>query len=315
MSIVNDVVWVEKYRPHKVADCILPNRLKGVFQAIVNSGDIPNLLLYGTPGTGKTSVAKAMCEELGLTYYFSNGSKDRGIDVIRNEITSFASTIAFNGKRKVIIIDEADGATGDYQAAMKASIEEFSKNCSFIFTANQPGKVIEAIHSRCIGIEFKLLPQEKDEMALALFKRLITILKNEGKPFEQEAVGLLMMKHFPDNRRIINELQRFALVDGLKNDTVKSLLDSGNYGVLYEALKTKNLKDVRQWVVAHVDASHVDKFIRVLYDNMKTYLRPESIPAAVMIFGEWQYKAAFVADQEINTVAHLTDMMSQCEFL
>lgn len=315
MSILNEFLWTEIYRPTKVADCILPPRVKNLFQGIVDAGTIPNMLFYGTPGSGKTSVAMAMATELGMSYYYNNAAKERGIDVTRVEIAPFASTIALNGKRKVVIVDEADGATADYQNAMKVMIEEFSKNCTFIFIANHTSKIIEAIHSRTMAVEFRILPDEREQMTLDVFRRTRQILKTENISYDADALSALIKKYFPDVRRILTEMQKFALHDGLKNEVIKDLLDGANYGALYAALKAKNLKGVREWIVAYVDFTNVHKVIRDLYDNMKIYLKPDSIPSAIMVLSECQYRAAFVTDQEINLMAHLTDMMAQCEFL
>lgn len=315
MTILEQVIWAEKYRPKTVAECIMPPRLKIFFQSIVDTGELPHMLIHGSPGTGKTSVARAMCEQLGLIFYFTNGSKDRGIATVREQLAPFAGTLALNGKRKVIIVDEADGATAEYQDALKSLIETYSKNCSFIFIANRPAKMIEAIHSRAASVEVRVLPEEKDQIVLELFRRMRDILKLEGVKYDAGALGSIIAKFFPDNRRIITGLQALAKGGDIVPDRIGRLLDPANYSDLYKALKGKNLKGVREWIVQHVDFSNVDQFIRDLYDNLKVYMKPESIPAAVMIFAQYQYWAAFVADQEINAVAMLTDLMAQCEFL
>jgi DNA polymerase III gamma/tau subunit len=316
MSVLEEFVWREIYRPKTVADCILPPRLKTLFQSIVDQGKIPDMLFWGTPGTGKTTVAKAMCEQLGLTYYAPNGAgAERGIDTVRTEITPFASTMAFNGKRKVIIVDEADGLTADAQDALKKLIEEFSKNCSFIFIANNPSKIIEPLHSRCMGVEFRILPEEQQAMMLEMFKRCREILAKESKTYDVGALGLIVKKFFPDNRRIINEIQKQTINDSLRDDIIKSLLDPENFGALYAGLKGKNLKTVREWVVAYVDMSNIDTFITHLYQNIKIYMKPETIPAAVVTFAKYQDMATRVANQEINIMACLIEIMNDCEFI
>ena len=310
-----EFLWVEKYRPTKVVECILPDRIKNIFQAYVDQKQIPNLLLHGSAGTGKTTVALAALEEIGMNYMFINGSKDNGIGNVRGRIEQFASTYAFNKKPKVIVIDEADYFTQDAQAALRGSIEEFSSNCTFIFTCNYPSKIMDAIHSRCVSIDFKLKKDEKPAMAAAFMKRMISILDQEKIKFSKKALAIVIERFFPDYRHTLGELQRIATVNGLNDEIVNSLLDQDQIQELVNALKDKDFKEMRKWVVINLDKFDDARFYRKVYDSLYTYMRPESIPQAILILAKYQYQAAFSVDMEINTVACLTEIMVDCNFL
>lgn len=309
---MSEFLWCQKYRPKTVSECILPERLKTVFQEFVNSGNIPNLLLTGTAGVGKTTVAIAMCEELDLDYLFINSSDERGIDTLRNKIKGYASTFSFEGKRKVIILDEADYITPEAQAALRGAIEEFSNNCTFIFTCNFKARLIDAIHSRCSVIDFALHTDEKPKMAAAFFSRLSEILKTENVSFDKAALIEIIKKFFPDYRRTLNELQRFAKNGNIDAGVIAqiSLVKSINELVRY--LKEKNFGEMRKWVVVNSDIDTA-RIFRKIYDGLYEYMKPESIPQAVVILAKYQYQSVFVADQEINLVACLTEIMVDCE--
>lgn len=310
----DEFLWTERYRPQKVADCILPDRLKKVFQEYVNSGTIPNLMLTGTAGVGKTTVAVAMCEEIGLNYLIINSSDERGIDTLRTKITNYASTVSLTGGRKVIILDEADGLTPEAQAGLRGAIEKFSSNCSFILTCNFKARLIDAIHSRCAVIDFILKSNEKPMMAKLFYKRLTEILTIENIPFDKDALTTLVMKYFPDYRRSLNELQRFCKENGkIDAGTLAQVSDIRNLSDLIGHLKAKNWGEMRKWVVVNSDIDP-HRIFRRIYDGLYDFLEPSSIPQAVVIIGEYQYKAAHVADQEINMVACLTQIMVECEF-
>lgn len=305
-------LWCERYRPKKVEDCILPEYLKSVFQEYVNKKYIPNLLLTGTPGVGKTTVAKAMCNEIGCDYMMINGSEERGIGILRSKIMQYASSVSFSGGKKVIIIDEADNLTPDAQAGMRAAIEEFSSNCSFIFTCNHKARLIDAIHSRCSVIEFKIKNGNKVKMAAAFMKRVQQVLKLENVKYDTEVVAQIIQKHFPDYRRVLNELQRYS-VKGEINTGVLTQVADVSLAKLIDFLKAKDYTSMRKWVGSNIDADPNTVF-RLIYDALYDNMKPDSIPQAVIILAEYQYKAAFVADQEINLVACLTQIMVECEY-
>jgi len=307
------LLWTEKYRPQTVEDCILPERLKKPFQEYVNQKQIPNLLLSGGAGVGKTTIAKAMCNEIGCDYMVINGSDESGIDVFRNKIKNYASSMSLSGGRKVIIIDEADYLNpNSTQPALRNAIEEFASNCSFIFTCNYKTRIIEPLHSRCAVIDFALKNGENAKMASAFFKRLQLILRSEKIPFEDAVIAELVKKHFPDNRRIINELQRYSNLG--KIDTgILSQIGNVQIAEVVKYIAAKDFGAIRKWVATSgVDANTV---FRQIYDALYESVKPQSIPQAVLILADYQYKNAFVADTEINLVACLTELMVNCEFV
>ena len=303
---------VEKYRPQKIEDCILPDRIKKTFQQYVNEGNIPNLMLVGPAGCGKTTVAKALCLELGLNHLFINSSDERGIDMLRTKIKGYASTVSLTGGRKVIILDESDYLTPEAQAGLRAAIEEFSENCSFIFTANFKARLIDALHSRCAVVDFGLKGDEKPKMAVKMLKRLEQILTTEGITYDKAVLVKLIERYFPDYRRLLNELQRHAVSGNIDAGVVSELSGIKSLSELIKALKEKDFTAMRKWVVVNSDID-TSKVYRNIYDGLCEFLKPESVPAAVVTLAKYQYQAAFVADQELNLVACLTELMVECE--
>lgn len=309
---MNHLLWVEKYRPSKVEDCILPDAIKSTFQEYVNRKEIPNLLLSGSAGVGKTTIAKALCEEVGCDYIIINGSDESGIDVLRNKIKNYASSVSLMGGRKVVILDEADYLNpNSTQPALRGAIEEFASNCSFIFTCNFKNRIISPIHSRCTVIDFKINGQ-KAKMAAQFFKRVEWILEQEEIDYDKEVVAAVITKHFPDNRRILNELQRYSVSGRIDRGILTSVTDV-QLADLIKALSTKDFSAARKWVSSNLDNDPVRVF-RSLYDTLQTELKPNSVPHLVLILAKYQYQAAFVADPEINLVACLTEIMVECEF-
>ena len=310
--MMEHLLWTEKYRPQKIDDCILPERLKKPFQEYVNQNNIPNLLLAGGAGVGKTTVAKAMCEEIGCDYLVINGSDESGIDTFRVKIKNFASSMSLAGGRKVIIIDEADYLNpNSTQPALRNAIEEFAGNCSFIFTCNFKNRIIDPLHSRCAVIDFALKNNEKAQMATQFFKRIQSVLRSEKVDYEDKVVVELVKKHFPDFRRVINELQRYSQFGKIDSGVLAHIVEV-SIGDIIKYIKEKDFGAIRKWVASNdIDAT---VFFRKLYDNLYDVLKPQSIPQAVIILADYQYKQAFVADAEINTVACLTELMVACEF-
>ena len=307
------LLWTEKYRPRTIEDCILPERLKKPFQEYVNQKQIPNLLLTGGAGVGKTTVAKAMCNEVGCDFMVINGSDESGIDTFRIKIKNYASSMSLSGGRKVIIIDEADYLNpNSTQPALRNAIEEFASNCSFIFTCNYKNRIIEPLHSRCAVIEFSLKNGEKAKMASAFFKRIQTILQSESVKSDDKVLAELIKKHFPDFRRVLNELQRYAQFGNIDTGILAQIGDV-SLSELVKFISSKDFGAIRKWVASNEIDSNT--LFRKLYDAMYDVLKPQSIPQAVLILADYQYKAAFVADQEINTVACLTELMVNCEFV
>lgn len=309
---MDHLLWVESYRPKTIEECVLPERLKKPFQEYVNQKEIPNLLLCGGAGVGKTTVAKAMCNEIGCDYMVINGSDESGIDTFRTKIKSYASSLSLSGGRKVIIIDEADYLNpNSTQPALRNAIEEFSTNCTFIFTCNYKSRIIEPLHSRCAVIDFSLKNGEKAQMASAFFKRIQTILQSENIEYEGSVVAELVKKHFPDFRRVINELQRFSKFGKIDSGILAQISDV-SISNLIKNLKENDFGSVRKWVASNeIDPSTL---YRKLYDSLYDVLKPASIPQAIIILADYQYKQAFVADLEINTVACLTELMVSVEF-
>ena len=309
---MKQILWVEKYRPRKIEDCILPPAIKKSFSEFVKNKEIPNLLLSGRPGVGKTTVAKALCEQLETDYLIINGSEESGIDVLRSKIKSFASTVSLTGGTKVVILDEADYLNPQStQPALRGFIEEFHNNCRFIFTANYKNRIIEPLHSRCSVIEFKI-NGNRDKLAYELLNRCGNILDEENIKYDNKVVAELIMKHFPDNRRVLNELQRYSAAGEIDSGILVNLSDI-NLKELTLHLKNKEFTKVRKWVVDNID-NDPTKIFRKIYDNLYYTMEPSTIPSAIILIGQYQYKSAFVADQEINLLACLTEIMSQCRF-
>ena len=308
-----DFLWVEQYRPKTIDDCILPDSLKTLFKSFIKKGELSNMLFSGTPGIGKTTVAKALCEEMNCDWIMINGSEEGGIDVLRNKIKNFASTVSLSGGKKVVILDEADYLNPQStQPAMRGFVEEFHKNCRFILTCNFKNRIIEPLHSRFSNIEFKVNPKDKPKLASRLFERAVYILKEQNVSYEDKVLVELITKHFPDFRKLINELQRYSVSGSIDAGILVNVSDE-NLKTLITHLKNKEFSDMRKWVVNNLDNDPV-KIFRKICDTLYTNLEPSTIPHAVLIIADYQYKSAFVADQEINLVACLTELMSQVKF-
>ena len=312
----SDFLWVEKYRPKKIEDCILPESIKSTFQEFVDGGEIPNLLLAGPAGCGKTTIARALCEQLQCDYIVINGSDEgRFLDTVRNTAKNFASTVslqAIGAKHKVIIIDEADNTTHDVQLLLRANIEAFYNNCRFIFTCNYKNKIIEPLHSRCAVVEFGIKGRDKPALAASFFKRVQQILDTENIEYDNKVLVELVNKHFPDWRRVLNEIQRYS-VSGKIDAGILATFSDVAVNELVKNLKTKNFAEVRKWIVSNLD-NDTTVLLRRIYDSLYEALVPGSIPAAVLVLAKYQYQAAFVADQEINMLACMTEIMVECEF-
>ncbi len=311
----SEFVWVESYRPETIEDCILPDGIKNTFKQFVEKGEVPNLLLSGPPGCGKTTVAKALCHELGVDYYVINGSDEgRFLDTVRNNAKNFASTVSLSSsaKHKIIIIDEADNTTPDVQLCLRAFTEEFIGNCRFIFTCNYKNKIITPLHSRCAVIDFAIKGKERQELAAKFFNRLRTILEKESVEYDPKVLVELIQKHFPDWRRVLNELQRYS-VSGKIDTGILAAFSNVKTDNLFQSLKTKDFSKVRKWVVDNLD-NDPSVLIRSIYDAIYTHLEGSGIAAAVLIIAKYQFQSGFVADQEINMLACLTEIMVECEF-
>ena len=306
-------LWVEKYRPTSIDACILPNSLKDSFSEFVKNKHIPNLILSGGPGIGKTTVAKAMVEEIGATWMMVNGSEESGIDVLRTKIKNFASTVSLEGGRKYIILDEADYLNPQStQPALRGFMEEFHKNCGFILTCNYKNRLIEPLHSRCSVVDFIIAKGDKPKLASDFFNRVKIILSDENVKFDQKVVAELLNKYFPDWRRILNELQRYS-ASGQIDAGILVNLSEVNINELMEALKKQEFTNVRKWIVNNLDNDPV-RIYRRIYDSLYDNIDKSTIPHAVIILAEYSYKSAFVADQEINLLACFTEIMAQVKF-
>lgn len=308
---MTDFLWVEKYRPKFVADTILPQTLKTQLQSIVDGGELPNMLFTGTAGTGKTTVAKALCNQLNLDYILINASEDGNIDTLRGKIKQFASTVSLQGGIKVVILDEADYLNAQStQPALRGFIEEFANNCRFILTCNFKNRIIEPLHSRCSIFEFNTSKKDLQPLCAEFMKHAIKLLDNEGIGYDQQAVVDLIMKHAPDWRKILNELQKFSTVGSIRVNTTTT---PDAFSDLLQNLKDKDFKKMRQWVVNNIDTD-ASAIFRGIYDKMYDFVKPQSIPQIVLILADYQYKNAFVADHELNVVACLTEIMANVEF-
>ena len=312
---MSDFIWTERYRPKTIDDCILPDDTKKTFKEFVTKGEIPNLLLAGPPGIGKTTIAKALCNELGADFYVINGSDEgRFLDTVRNQAKNFASTVSLteSSKHKVIIIDEADNTGNDVQLLLRANIETFYNNCRFIFTCNYKNKIIEPLHSRCAVIDFTIKGKEKTKLAGSFFKRLQNILDEERIEYDQKVLVEIISKHFPDFRRVLNECQRYSTSGKIDSAILVSFSDI-SVDELIKYLKEKNFTEVRKWVVSNLD-NDANLILRRVYDSCYNHLTPQTIPAAVLVIAKYLYQSSFVSDQEINLLAALTEIMCECEW-
>lgn len=315
MSVLKyNPLWCEKYRPNTIEDTILPTNLKADFQQFVDQKNIPNLLLSGPAGVGKTTVAKAMLEELGCDYIVINGSMNGNIDTLRNEILNFASSVSLSGGRKYVILDEADYLNpNSTQPALRNFMEEFSKNCGFILTCNFANRIIEPLHSRCSVIEFKISKNDMASLAAQFFKRVVNILTTENIEFDKAVVAEILKKYFPDWRRVLNELQRYSATGKIDSGILVNLQEV-SLQTLVSFIKEKNFTEVRKWVGENLD-NNQNEIFRKLYDTSVDYLKKNSVPGLVLIIAKYQYQSSFVADQEINLMACLTEMMIELEFV
>ena len=307
----NDFLYVEKYRPKTVEECILPDSIKNVFLTLRDKGEIINLLLSGGAGTGKTSAARALCNELGCDYIIINGSEARGIDMVRQQVTSFASTMSTNGKVKVVILDEADYITPEAQAALRNLIESFSSSCRFILTCNFKAKIIPPLHSRCSVIDFTIDKSELPKLQAEFAKHVLNILRQENVEFNTEVILEVIKRYHPDNRRVLNELQRYANISGKIDTGILSVVDSSKVKSLISFLKKKDFKACRQWIADNPDP---DVLFNELYQNISELVEPASIPNLILIMGEYQHRAAFVASQEINLAAFVVEVMKNVQW-
>ena len=310
---MSEFLWVEKYRPKTIDQCVLPKSLAKTFGELVTSGELPNMMFSGTAGVGKTTVAKALCNMLELDFIVINGSEEGNIDTLRGKIKQFASTVSLQGGYKVVILDEADYLNPQStQPALRGFIEEFSNNCRFILTCNFKNRIIEPLHSRCSVYDFAIPNTEKPAIAGGIFKRVTNILDTEGVKYDQKVVAELVQKYFPDFRRILNECQRYS-VSGTIDSGILSNLGDENVKGLLSHLKNKDFKMMRKWVADNMD-TEPHAIYRKIYDNMSDYLQPQSIPQVVLILADYQYKNAFVADHELNTVACMTEIMAGADW-
>ena len=310
---MKDFLWVEKYRPKTVQETILPDSLKKTFQQFVDQQEIPNLILAGGPGVGKTTIARAMLDQLECDYIIINGSLKGNIDTLRNDIQQFASSVSFTGGRKYVILDEADYLNPQStQPALRNFMEEFSKNCGFILTCNFKNRIIDPLHSRCSVIDFKIPKTSRAQMAAEFFTRCKTILDQENVPYDQKTLAEVVKKHFPDSRRVLNELQRYSATGSIDTGILVNMSDE-NFGSLVKHMKDKSFTNVRKWVGENIDNEPTAVFRR-FYDQASERMKPQSIPQLVLILADYQYKHAFAADQEINLVACLTEIMMACEW-
>jgi DNA polymerase III delta prime subunit len=309
----NEFLWVEKYRPRKIDECILPQSLKDTFSKIVEGGELPNMMFSGTAGVGKTTVARALCNELDLDYIIINGSEEGNIDTLRGKIKQFASTVSLTGGYKVVILDEADYLNPQStQPALRGFIEEFSNNCRFILTCNFKNRIIEPLHSRCSVYEFAIPVSQKPQIAASFFKRLGGILQTENVDFEPKALAMLVEKHFPDWRRVLNEVQRYSVSGKIDAGALVDMTED-SINALVKSLKEKDFKTMRKWVVDNIDVEPQVIF-RSIYDVMADKAQQQSVPQIVLILADYQYKAAFVADAELNVVACMTELMANTEW-
>jgi len=311
--MTDDFLWVESHRPRSIDECILPSSIESTFKQIAEKGELPNMIFSGSPGVGKTTVARALCEQLDLDYLVINGSEQGNIDTLRGRIKQFASTVSLQGGYKVVILDESDYLNSQStQPALRAFIEEFANNCRFILTCNFKNRIIEPLHSRCSVYEFNIPNSEKPTIAAKFYKRLQKILKYEGVEFESQALVTLIEKHFPDWRRVINECQRYGITGKIDAGALVSLGDD-NTKALLDHLKNKDFGKMRRWVVENID-TEPQAIFRKIYDSMQDYLKPDSVPQAVLILAQYQYYQSHVADQELNVVACMTELMVSLEW-